>query len=67
LLVLIATVAMVGRFADAFGRKLLYTYGFAVFTAASAVCGLAPDLPILITARVVQALARRCCKRTASR
>ena len=56
LLVLIATVATVGRFADAFGRKLLYTYGFAVFTAASAVCGLAPDLPILITARVVQAL-----------
>ncbi len=56
LLVLIATVAMVGRFADAFGRKLLYTYGFAVFTAASAVCGLAPDLPILIAARVVQAL-----------
>lgn len=56
LLVLIATVAVVGRFADAFGRKLLYTYGFAVFTAASAVCGLAPDLPILIAARVVQAL-----------
>ncbi|MGN6170125.1 MAG: MFS transporter [Solirubrobacteraceae bacterium] len=56
LLVLIATVAMVGHLADAFGRKLLYTYGFAVFTAASAVCGLAPDLPILIAARVVQAL-----------
>ena len=56
LLVLIATVATVGRLADAFGRKLLYTYGFAVFTAASAVCGLAPGLPILIAARVVQAL-----------
>src|SRR5262249_46540135 len=46
LLVLIATVAAVGHVADAFGRKLLYTYGFAVFTAASVVCALAPDLPI---------------------
>ncbi len=56
LLVLVATVTTVGHFADAFGRKLLYTYGFAVFTLASAVCGLAPDLPVLIAARVVQAL-----------
>ncbi len=56
LLVLIATVATVGHFADAFGRKLLYTYGFAVFTAASVVCGLAPSLGVLIAARVVQAL-----------
>ena len=56
LLVLIATVAAVGNFADAFGRKLLYTYGFGVFTLASAVCGIAPNLPVLIGARVVQAL-----------
>lgn len=56
LLVLIATVATVGHFADAYGRKLLYTFGFAVFTLASAMCGLAPDLPVLIGARVIQAL-----------
>ncbi len=56
LLVLIATVATVGHFADAFGRKLLYTYGFGVFTAASVVCGLAPSLPVLIGARMLQAL-----------
>ncbi|MBV8942305.1 MAG: MFS transporter [Solirubrobacterales bacterium] len=56
LLVLIATVATVGHLADAFGRKLLYTFGFGVFTLASVACGLAPDLPVLIAARVVQAL-----------
>ena len=56
LLVLVATVATVGRIADAVGRKLLYVYGFGVFTAGSALCGLAPTLPILIAARMLQAV-----------
>jgi EmrB/QacA subfamily drug resistance transporter len=56
LLVLVATVATIGRIADAVGRKLLYVYGFAVFTAGSVLCGLAPTLPVLIAARVLQAV-----------
>jgi EmrB/QacA subfamily drug resistance transporter len=56
LLVLVATVATVGRFADAVGRKLLYVYGFGVFTTGSVLCGLAPALPVLIAARVLQAV-----------
>lgn len=56
LLALITAVGAFGHLADAIGRKLLYTYGFAVFTAGSALCGLAPSLPVLITARVLQAL-----------
>lgn len=56
LLVLVATVATVGRIADAIGRKLLYVYGFGVFTAGSALCGLAPTLAVLIAARVLQAV-----------
>ena len=56
LLVLVATVATVGRIADAVGRKLLYVYGFAVFTAGSVLSGLAPTLPMLIAARVLQAI-----------
>ena len=56
LLVLVATVATVGRLADAIGRKLLYVYGFGVFTIGSALCGLAPTLAILIAARVLQAV-----------
>jgi EmrB/QacA subfamily drug resistance transporter len=56
LLVLVATVATVGRLADAVGRKLLYVYGFGVFTIGSALCGLAPTLAVLIAARVLQAV-----------
>jgi EmrB/QacA subfamily drug resistance transporter len=56
LLVLVATVATVGRIADAVGRKLLYVYGFGVFTAGSVLCGLAPTLALLIAARVLQAV-----------
>ena len=56
LLVLVATVATVGRIADAVGRKLLYVYGFGVFTVGSVLCGLAPTLAVLIAARVLQAV-----------
>jgi MFS family permease len=56
LLVLVATVAIIGRVADAVGRKLLYVYGFGVFTAGSVLCGLAPTLSVLIGARVLQAV-----------
>ena len=56
LLVLVASVATVGRLADAVGRKLLYIYGFAVFTAGSVLCGVAPTLAVLIAARAVQAV-----------
>ena len=56
LVVLVATVAAVGRLGDVFGRKLLYTYGFAVFTLATVGCGFAPDLSVLILCRVAQAL-----------
>jgi MFS family permease len=54
LLALTGTLVAVGRLADRFGRKLLYLYGFAVFTAGSALCGLAGDLGWLIAARVLQ-------------
>lgn len=56
LLVLVASVTAVGRLADMIGRKLLYTYGFAIFTLASVGCGLSPTLGVLIGFRVVQAL-----------
>jgi EmrB/QacA subfamily drug resistance transporter len=55
-LVVIAFVPAVARFADMVGRKLLYTYGFVVFIAGSALCGLAPSLLVLDGFRAVQAL-----------
>jgi EmrB/QacA subfamily drug resistance transporter len=55
-LVLVGTVAAVGRVADRVGRKLLYTYGFGIFVAGSAACALAPSLGLLVLARLVQAI-----------
>jgi MFS family permease len=55
MLVLVALLVPVGRFSDAHGRKLCYLYGFIVFTAASAACGLAPTLGALLVFRLVQA------------
>ena len=55
MLALVALLIPVGRMSDAHGRKLVYLYGFALFTAASAACGLAPTLGLLIVFRVVQA------------
>jgi EmrB/QacA subfamily drug resistance transporter len=45
-----------GRLADMFGRSRLYTAGFVVFTAGSALCGMAPSASFLIGARVLQAV-----------
>ncbi len=56
LLALAATLPIFGRLADMFGRKLLYTGGFVVFIAGSALCGFASSLFVLILARVFQAL-----------
>jgi len=43
-----------GRLGDRYGSKNLYLFGLAVFTAASAWCGLAGSAAVLIAARVVQ-------------
>jgi EmrB/QacA subfamily drug resistance transporter len=56
LLVLVCALATVGRIADRLGRKLLYVYGFVVFTVGSLLCALAPDVGWLIAARVLQGL-----------
>ncbi len=55
LLTLAALVVPLGRLADLTGRKMLYTWGFAVFIGGSALCGLAPSLGWLIGFRVLQA------------
>src|ERR1019366_9526035 len=56
LLVLVATVAAVGRFADMVGRKLLYLYGFIIFVAGSVLCAMAPSLVALDVFRAIQAV-----------
>lgn len=56
-LVIIAAVLLtVGRLADMIGRKPLWLAGLAIFTAGSAICGLAPSLGFLVAARAFQGL-----------
>ena len=55
LLVLIGLLVPVGRLSDRYGRKLSYLLGFVVFAIASAACGFAVSLPMLIVLRVIQA------------
>jgi MFS family permease len=43
-----------GRLGDMFGRKRIYLIGMAAFTLASILCGLAPNAPMLVAARVLQ-------------
>lgn len=52
LLAMAAFLPIFGRLADMVGRKLLYTGGFLLFVLSSALCGLAPSLPVLIAFRV---------------
>jgi EmrB/QacA subfamily drug resistance transporter len=48
---------LAGRLGDLIGRKKVFLGGLAVFTAASAVCGLADSQGLLIAARFVQGAA----------
>jgi MFS family permease len=46
-----------GRLGDRFGRRRILLMGITGFTVASLVCGLAPDIEMLIAARVAQGAA----------
>jgi MFS family permease len=56
LLAMAAFLPIFGRLADMVGRKLLYTGGFLLFVLGSALCGFAPNLPVLIAFRVIQGI-----------
>ena len=49
-----ALILSAGALGDRIGAKRVFVAGFALFTAASAACGLAPSLAVLIAARAVQ-------------
>jgi EmrB/QacA subfamily drug resistance transporter len=53
-LLLGALVLAGGAAADRYGRKRVFLAGVVLFSLASAACGLAPSLPLLIASRAVQ-------------
>ncbi len=56
LLAFAAFLPIFGRLCEIFGRKLLYLCGYLLFTAASALCGAAPNLAWLIVFRALQGI-----------
>jgi MFS transporter, DHA2 family, methylenomycin A resistance protein len=51
-----AFILSAGAIGDRVGARRLFVAGFGLFTAASALCGLAPSLGVLIGARAIQGL-----------
>jgi DHA2 family methylenomycin A resistance protein-like MFS transporter len=51
-----AFILTAGALGDRIGAKRVFMAGFAIFTAASGLCALAPDATILIAARSIQGL-----------
>ena len=53
---LAATVLTAGAIADRLGRRRLFIYGLVIFTVSSALCGVAPNIEVLVGARAIQGL-----------
>jgi MFS family permease len=55
-LVFASLLLTAGSLGDRFGRRRVFRAGLVVFTASSALCGLAPTLPALVGGRALQAV-----------
>ncbi|RGC64945.1 Multidrug resistance protein stp [Micromonospora sp. MW-13] len=60
LLAITTVIVGAGRLGDIAGRRRLLLTGIAVFTLATLLCGLAPNLPFLVAARAVQGVGAAC-------
>lgn len=56
LLVISSMLLSFGRLGDIRGHKAVYLFGFVIFVLSSAMCGIAPSVPVLIAFRATQAL-----------
>ena len=55
-IVFAATLVPAGRWADRIGRRRMFVAGLVAFSAGSLACALAPDVSVLIAARLVPAV-----------
>ncbi len=56
LIVIAGTVLIFGRLGDMLGKAKMFKFGIGLFTFGSFLCGITSSFPILIVARVVQAI-----------
>ena len=56
LLLTCSGILICGRLGDIFGKVRLFMIGVALFTAGSLLCGISPNLPILVISRALQGL-----------
>lgn len=55
-LTMASLIALCGRFADSMGRVRAFVLGMSLFSAASVMCGMAPNVTVLIIGRALQGL-----------
>lgn len=60
LIVISATILIFGRMGDIKGKTRIFKSGIMLFTAGSLLCGVAYSLPVLVVARIVQAIGAAC-------
>lgn len=60
LLTICATLPIIGKISDLYGRGRVYNLGFLVFVLGSALCSVSGSLGLLIASRVLQALGASC-------
>ncbi|WP_196607290.1 MFS transporter [Pectinatus frisingensis] len=53
---LIADIILFGKLGDIYGQAKIFQLGILIFTIGSLLCSLAPTLPLLIAARIIQAI-----------
>lgn len=56
LLVIAVTTTQFGKLGDIYGRSKMFNLGFVIFTVGSLLCGLSPDILLLIIFRAIQGI-----------
>lgn len=61
LIMISATILVFGRLGDILGKTKVFKFGITLFTLGSLFCGVTHSLPILVMARVIQAVGASAC------
>ena len=56
LIVIVGIILIFGKLGDMLGKTKIFTFGIAMFTLGSLLCGIGGSFPVLIRARIIQAV-----------